>query len=605
LPKAFAPLDYSHKNTLGGKGDSSVRITYVGSNKELQQNWINKKGDILLLLYDRWDDFGYKTRFPTICRVNGEVVELGAIRILFEQQHASHTFLTNFLEKEWDGNFPIDDVNYISVPEEITFYEQLRDLLGPQDAVDIALALRDASHLVFSLEDERAIQLVDTHGFRTSLQRERSSQNSFEDGWRTLGGEELGVSDLKFTFRDTFDNMSELALKFVSRSPLPHDVNVIIGPNGVGKSSALRQMIRAWIQPRVDHPELEGARFDPRPNLSQLVAVSYSPFERFPVDTDDEPSLEKALKDKDIYRFFGFRGRHLSQTTRRPTSIRNSLVVPRTNACLSLIQCLVDDRRYGTIKAWANKLRTLEKVLSSAIDFDTAAVRLQQDAELNEIIGDDPFEQAKVFELGAKGPDGEDQLERYLAISPGDEMINIGALQKYVDLEGGVAFFRDGSRVELSSGQRLFCYIVVNVLGVMRRNSLVVVDEPELFLHPTLEIQFVSMLKQLLRTYGSKALVATHSVVTVREVPSRCVHVFEKTDEGLRITNPPFETFGGDVQRISSYVFGDRSVSKPHDAWLKDLLRQYGTADAVIEALDEDLNEEIIIQLNAMERGKW
>jgi predicted ATP-binding protein involved in virulence len=139
----------------------------------------------------------------------------------------------------------------------------------------------------------------------------------------------------------------------------------------------------------------------------------------------------------------------------------------------------------------------------------------------------------------------------------------------------------------------------------MRRNSLVVIDEPELFLHPTLEIQFVSMLKQVLRTYASKALLATHSTVVVREVPSRCVHVFENTKDGLRITNPPFETFGGDVQRISSYVFGDRAVSKPHEAWLKDLLVRYETAAAVIEVLNEDLNEEMIIQLNAMERGKW
>lgn len=582
-----------------------MRIAYVGSSKELQQRFLKQKGDLLLLLYDRWDDYNYKTRFPTICRINDEEVELGAIRILFEQQNWSHTFLGELREQDWDGAFPIDGANYVSVPEEITFYEHLRDLLDPQEAVNIALALRDASHLVFSLEDEQAIQMVATDGFRLSLQRERSSQNSFSDGWRALGGQELGSSDLKFTFRDTFDHLSDLPLKFISRSPLPHDINVIIGPNGVGKSSALRQMIRAWIQPNADHPQLEGAQFDPRPNLSQLVAVSYSPFERFPVDTDDEPSLEKALKDKEIYRFFGFRGRHLSQSTRRPTSIRNSLVVPRTNACLSLIQCLMDDRRYGTIKAWANKLRTLEKVLSSAIDFDTAAVRLQQDAELEKIIVADPFEQAQIYELDTSELDGEGHLERYLAISPGDDMINVAALQKHVDLEGGVTFFRDGARVELSSGQKLFCYIVVNVLGVMRRNSLVVVDEPELFLHPTLEIQFVSMLKQLLRTYGSKALIATHSVVTVREVPSRCVHVFEKTEDGLRITNPPFETFGGDVQRISSYVFGDRSVSKPHEAWLRDLLKEHGTADAVIDMLDEDLNEEMIIQLNAMERGKW
>ena len=244
-------------------------------------------------------------------------------------------------------------------------------------------------------------------------------------------------------------------------------------------------------------------------------------------------------------------------------------------------------------------------MLSSAIDFDTAAVKLKQDTTREDVVGSDPFDQVQIFELDEAGPDGVELRECYLAISPGDDTIEIAALQKHVDLEGGVVFFRDGELVQLSSGQRLFCYIVVNVLGVMRRNSLVVIDEPELFLHPTLEIQFVSMLKQVLRTYASKALLATHSTVVVREVPSRCVHVFENTKDGLRITNPPFETFGGDVQRISSYVFGDRAVSKPHEAWLKDLLGRYGTAAAVIEVLDEDLNEEMIIQLNAMERGKW
>jgi hypothetical protein len=113
------------------------------------------------------------------------------------------------------------------------------------------------------------------------------------------------------------------------------------------------------------------------------------------------------------------------------------------------------------------------------------------------------------------------------------------------------------------------------------------------------------MLKKILSVYSSKALLATHSVVTVREVPSECVHVFEKTDAELQITNPPFETFGGDVQRISSYAFGDRSVSKPFEAWLKNLLKEYGTANQVLEALGADINEEMIIQLHAMERGKW
>ncbi|MCV5446854.1 hypothetical protein OFN46_35360, partial [Escherichia coli] len=75
---------------------------------------------------------------------------------------------------------------------------------------------------------------------------------------------------------------------------------------------------------------------------------------------------------------------------------------------------------------------------------------------------------------------------------------------------------------------------------------------------------------------ASKALLATHSLVTVRELPRHCVHVFERTNDSLFINHPPFETFGGDIQRISSYVFGDKSVSKPFEAWLREKLEEYG-----------------------------
>ena len=559
----------------------------------------------MLLLYDRWDDFGFKTRFPTKCRIGGEDVELGALRILFADQEASHSFLAAQREEGWDGFFPLEHANYVSVPEELTFYEQLMDLLPEAGALDVATKLRDASYLAHVTHDANALALLETQGFHTSLQRERSSQNSFADGWRLFTREALDVIDLGFTFRDPMGNLSRVQLNFAPKSRLPQDINVIIGPNGVGKSSLLRQIVKAWIQPEVGHAALDGACFDPRPNLSQLVAVSYSPFERLPVDTDDEPSLVRPLKDKDIYHFFGFRGRQISQKTGRATSIRHSLGVPRTNAARSLIQCLTDDLRYSTIKAWANKLRTLQRVLGSALAFDVAAVKLQPGAPLDIIIQNDPFDEIKILEITETDEMEGEQIARYIPIAPDTTAINVPALLQYVDLDGGVTFFHNGAPLRLSSGQQLFFYIVVNIIGVIRRNSLLIVDEPELFLHPTLEVQFVSMLKKILRTYGSKALLATHSVVTVREVPSRCVHVFEKTDEGLVIRTPPFETFGGDVQRIASYVFGDRSMSKPHEAWLRELLDTYGTADEVIEMLGTEFNEEIVIQLHAMEQGKW
>jgi ABC-type cobalamin/Fe3+-siderophores transport system ATPase subunit len=575
-----------------------MKIVYVGRDQLARREMLATKGDILLLLYDRWDDFGYKTRFPTECRIGGKKVELGAIRILLDGEQSSHPYLVGRQQEGWNGQFPLDGATYISVPEEITFYEQLQSQMLEGGALDVAKTLHDASFLVHIAQDETALAQIATRGFADSLQRERSAQKSFTDGWKLLNGEMLNVADLVFRFENPLGDLSTLKLNFVPKSPLPHDINVVIGPNGAGKSSLLRQMVRSWL----DDPSLEGPAFEPRPNLSQLVTVSYSPFERLPVDTDD---VDKTLLDKDIYRFFGFRGRRRSQTTGRLGRVRHSLGVPKENAARSLIQCLTDDMRFSSIRAWANKVNTLHRVLNSAIAFDVAAVRLQPGAPLDAILGEDPLDEVELIEIEETTADGGTETARYVPIVAGTSIINAPALLQHVDLEDGVTFFSEGEPIRLSSGQRLFFYIVVNILGVIRRNSLVIVDEPELFLHPTLEVQFVSMLKQILQTYGSKALLATHSVVTVREVPSACVHVFEITDDGLVIKTPPFETFGGDVQRISSYVFGDRSISKPHEVWLKGLLEEHETADAVLEVLGAEVNEEMIVQLHAMEQGKW
>src|SRR3546814_8450151 len=49
----------------------------------------------------------------------------------------------------------------------------------------------------------------------------------------------------------------------------------------------------------------------------------------------------------------------------------------KRNAASALIECLSDDQRYSTIKGWAQKVRTMEKVLGSAFDFEFAAVSIQ------------------------------------------------------------------------------------------------------------------------------------------------------------------------------------------------------------------------------------
>ena len=71
------------------------------------------------------------------------------------------------------------------------------------------------------------------------------------------------------------------------------------------------------------------------------------------------------------------------------------------------------------------------------------------------------------------------------------------------------------------------------------------------------------------------------------------------------VKNPPFQTFAGDIQRISSYVFGDRAAAKPYEAWIREQLVKLGSGEDLIAALGADLNEELVIQIRAMAAGRW
>jgi len=571
-----------------------MRVVYRG-----RTSWRSKAtpiddGNVIELLHNNWDDYGNKTTFMTACRVGGEIVELGQIKLMVEGVFTTATYLDERLTAGWNGEFPLPDANYLSLPSEITFYEQLDAVLDGDGALTIAKALRDASYMVNTAEDGTAIALTQTSGFRQSLQRERGSIKAFLDGWKIFARETMDVLDLGFRFKDVFSNISTLELKFQAVSPLPHDVNVLIGANGAGKSRVLHQIVADWIGDSPDGGEAQEVGFARKPNLSQIVVVSYSPFERFPVDL-----LTSKLQDKNAYRYFGFRGRSIPKVANKLGAITLTHEHPKRSAAVSLLDCLADDQRYRSFSAWAEKLKTAEQVLRTAFEFDFAAVQVNGDQPA-ERFHDDPLNDDTVIDL-----EEIDYKGRYVAIrSDRLRTLDLAHIREDLVAAEGVVFFKDGAPIELSSGQKLFSFIVINILGAIRRDSLVLIDEPELFLHPALEIQFIDMLKEILGRFNSKALVATHSEVTVREVPSACVHVLQRTEDGLVISKPPFQTFGGDVQRISSYVFADSTTSKPFERWIRGNLKTYNGADGLIAALGENINEELIVQIRALDRAR-
>ncbi|MDR5616292.1 AAA family ATPase [Arsenophonus sp.] len=533
--------------------------------------------DVLSLSSNNWDDYGYKTTLNAQIYINNESVPFDfIIKLFIENIDNTAKKLDELCKDGWDGIFPIPNVNYIALSSDIDFYKILKSKIGEKATITLLNELHDAGFTFNINHDKNTEALIETDAFRTSLLRESGSSKAFQDGYLIFNKILSEIRDFQLNIIAKNEHVRIVSFKF-SSSLLPYDINVIIGPNGIGKSHCLKSLVEYWLQTGMGDfsilKENKHTPFDKRPNISKLVLVSYSPFEDFNLDMEDHN-----LQDKQAYQYFGFRQR------RDDGSIGISRNLPALNSSNSLLDMVSNDEKYKFIEGQINKLNTINDVLKSAIDYEQCALKLK------------PSEHPTFFShhISING-------EQFLSTENISTWIpNIDLLHEACSLNDGVIFIKNNQIVPLSSGQRLFAYIVINVVASIRDNSLIVIDEPELFLHPTLEIEFVGLLKKILKPFRSKAILATHSLSITREVPSKCVHIFHDEGDSLEILPPPFETFGGNVQRISSYVFGDKSISKPFDEWLEMQLQDIGDPEKLIEMLNEEINEEMIMKIMSL-----
>ncbi|MDN2668339.1 AAA family ATPase [Vibrio sp. 14N.309.X.WAT.E.F5] len=563
-----------------------MKVIYLNQNSEKYKELKELKLNFIALWSDNWDDYDYKTTLNANAFIDGKEVDLPRIKILFDDIQVTFKYLNDLLKEGWDGYFPLVGKNYVSLPVSMDFYELLIGHACIDQARTCAEILNDASYSIRIKDDESIINLSNNSAFSTSLLRDRSAGVALQEGWRLFNDDFIEISNFSFDF-DIGNKSKSIPFDFETKI-LPHEINVLIGPNGCGKSQTLHKMVSKWLDPSLD----DSGMYSKELNVRKLIVVSYSPFELFPVDLNNFDNIS----DKSVYNYFGLR-RRSNTVDKSKNRIKLSRSYPQTDAVDSILNCVVDDIKFNMIKDWSNKIDTVYSVLNEAIEFDSIAIEITNKVNKADLYSGFIFGAEPVFEKDGK---------RYIKISNDtNTSLNIDEIRKHVIKTSGVCFFKKGKLQKMSSGQRLFSYIVINILGSIKKNSLIIVDEPELFLHPTLEIEFVSMLKKILKNYFSKAILATHSLVTVREVPKSCVHVFKKELDETYINNPPFETFGGDIQRISSYVFGDKSTSKPYEAWIKSELEKYGSAKALIDALGRDINEEMIVQIHAMDKKEW
>lgn len=144
----------------------------------------------------------------------------------------------------------------------------------------------------------------------------------------------------------------------------------------------------------------------------------------------------------------------------------------------------------------------------------------------------------------------------------------------------------------LSTGQFQIFSLITYVCTHIELNSLVVLDEPEVHLHPLYITTFFEALADLLEKFESYAIIATHSPLIVREcVSSNVYKVIRSVNNEMSIGRVPFPTFGEDISTLYSGIYSCDETNSYFYRVVKENVMEGKDYSTIIRELSEHGNK--------------
>lgn len=456
---------------------------------------------------DNWDDFGHKTLFTlTVFDEEGNKREIGNLKIGFVDQNGGWT------EEQIAQQFYLLPENFYSLGQDADYYRNIIDSLSNDMAVNVLTALGDVTH------DPNRLAIAENEGaFNTSLMR-NVNRSTIDQQFRRILRHEAPLTDYDFFYeKEPNELYSGIKVEFcVDPNAKPSsNIHVLIGRNGVGKTTLLNNMVDALLPGRGD--AVETGYFSTRSALlgdtalrddyfAGVVSVSFSAFDPFtpPVDQPDESAGMR-------YYYVGLKKQVAQQGQVRSSLKDKDDLCREFTGSLNLCFALKAKRN-----RWINAVVKLES------DFNFAEMDLCQ---LTSVYDRDISDNKRQFS------------------------------------ETATALFG-----RMSSGHALVLLTITKLVETVEEKTLVLLDEPESHLHPPLLSAFTRALSDLLVNRNGVAIVATHSPVVLQEVPKSCVSILRRTRLVSNVDRPENETFAENVGVLTREVFGlEVSKSGFHD----------------------------------------
>ena len=465
---------------------------------------------------DGWNDYSFYTFYYLHIgkkhTTNNENLFVGYIRIQRKGQEEGEKFLL----KEGRILTHLED-SFVSHTSDLEFYEILNKSLD----VDVRYSLAQALNLVALDVPHYKEELKDDECFITSLLvGGHLDSNDMEIAKELL----LSPGKIFFNVNENIKAKltgikGELELNFgvINNAPeelMPNRMCVLVGHNGSGKSTVmykLSKLIYASIPLREHLKDDIGHLFPKEVSFTKLIMFSYSALDNFTLPSEiliNISDQEQLIQDgKFIY--CGLRD-ILKENTKleRKVSSKDNYIEDIN----------IKDRQEINICKSVNTLSREFSVILKAVKADKS----KRDTYL------------EVLNIMQK-EESFSSISEEIRLVEDDEFIN---------------FF-----LQLSTGHKFVIHSLVHLIYYIQPSSLAMFDEPENHLHPSLLAVYMQSVRFILTRRKAVMLVATHSSIVLQETMSSNIVVVKKEGDIIYLDKPHIQTFGENLDRISSEVF--------------------------------------------------
>lgn len=499
------------------------------------------------LRQSNWDDYGFGTTFVLSMYRHGAWVSAGTTKIARKGMTSEGAYgETHYTEL--DEEFTELGDEFFSVGQDASLYSTLVEWLEVEQAVELLSSIRDLAALP-DVIDEIADEIV----AYKSLFRSVTTRTVLDQYQRILEGDTAPQEfTLRYQMRPEDPAGPEMVFTVDPSWPLPSNVHVIIGSNGTGKTTTLRNIRWALDSSdperyRPNHLDVSDTR-----QIAGLVSVSFSAFDVFPHQVRDEKQQAHfRVTTVSIPWFVGSHDQTVEPQGSDVAVTKGDAKAEQGRPNSTGGDDLHDDQRRHFSDLVADCLTSRRERLITVMGFLADA---------------DPV-------LASHGIRQADALKK-------------------VDF------------ASLSSGHKIVLLTVASLVRHCEEKTLVLIDEPESHLHPPLLGAFTRALSWLMTDTNGLAIVATHSPVVLQEVPKRCAWKVWNVGQDSEVEQPSIETFGENLGVLTREVFGLELDKSGYHALLNEVAQQHTSYQQAIADLGGEIGDEAKLLLRAMIRRR-